>query len=159
MRYTDYVNSGKLQTDICLDEFLKLFMNHKSTKGEEITELRKVFKIIGKSEEDPSSIPKIDRDDLINFLKSRGEVFKDKDFRNHVTPLFQQNLSIDNSNSGDEACEHYGIEESSVSYEWFTNDILKLKEDINMISGTENPASTHQRVKIVVDEVEPSIKA
>ena len=63
------------------------------------------------------------------------------------------------NNSGDEACEHYGIEESSVSYEWFTNDILKLKEDINMISGTENPASTHQRVKIVVDEVEPSIKA
>ena len=148
MRYTDYVNSGKLQTDICLDEFLKLFMNHKSTKGEEITELRKVFKIIGKSEEDPSSIPKID-----------GEAFKDKDFKNHVTPLFQQNLSIDNSNSGDEACEHYGIDESSVSYEWFTEDILKLKEDINMILGTENPSSTYQSVKIVVDEVEPSIKA
>ena len=69
-----YVNSGKLQTDICLDEFLKLFMNHKSTKGEEITELRKVFKIIGKSEEDPSSIPKIDRDDLIIFLKVLTEM-------------------------------------------------------------------------------------
>ena len=79
-------------------------MNHKSTKGEEITELRKVFKIIGKSEEDPSSIPKIDREELINFLKSRGEAFKDKDFKNHVTPLFQQNLSIDNSNSADAAC-------------------------------------------------------
>lgn len=159
MRYTDYVNSGKLQTDICLDEFLKLFMNHKSTKGEEITELRKVFKIIGKTSEaeDPSSIPTIDREDFISFLKSKGEAFKEKDFKNHVMPLFQQNLSIDKTDTG-EACENYGIEESSVSYESFTKDILKIKEDIN-IFGTEIPYSSHQNVTIVVDEVEPSIKA
>ena len=157
MRYTDYVNSGKLQTEICLDEFLKLFMNHKSTKGEEITELRKVFKIIGKPSEDPSSIPTIDREDFISFLKSKGEAFKEKDFKNHVMPLFQKNLSIDKTDTG-EACENYGIEESSVSYESFTQDILKIKEDIN-IFGTEIPHSSHQNVTIVVDEVEPSIKA
>ena len=134
-------------------------MNHKSTKGEEITELRKVFKIVGKMGEDPSSIPKIEREEFINFLKSRGEAFKDKDFKNHVMPLFQQNVSIDNYGPGEEACENYGIEESSVTYEWFTQDILKLKEDINMISrAAEHPYSS-QNVKIVVDEVEPSIKA
>ena len=80
MRYTDYVNSGKLQTDICLDELLKLFMNHKSTKLEDITELKKVFKVVGKTGEDPSSIPNIDQENFINFLKLRGEAFKDKDF-------------------------------------------------------------------------------
>ena len=159
MRYTDYVNSGKLQSDICLDEFVKLFMNHKSTKGEEITELRKVFKIVGKTCEDPSSIPQIDREEFINFLKSRGEAFKDKDFKNHVMPLFQQNVSIDKTDHGEEAPDNYGIEESSVSYEWFSQDILKLKEDININSGTEIPYSSHQNVKIVVDDVEPSIKA
>ena len=159
MRYTDYVNSGKLQTDICLDEFLKLFMNHKSTKLEDITELKKVFKVVGKTGEDPSSIPNIDQENFINFLKLRGEAFKDKDFNKYVKPLFQQNLSIDKKNIGDEPNDNFGIEESTISYEWFIKDILKLKEDMNPILETNTPSSSRQTVKIVVDEVEPSIKA
>ena len=74
-------------------------------------------------------------------------------------PLFQQNVSIDKTDLGEEAPDNYGIEESSVSYEWFTQDILKLKEDISITAGTEIPFSSHQNVKIVVDDVEPSIKA
>ena len=121
--------------------------------------MKKVFKVVGKTGEDPSSIPNIDQENFINFLKIRGEAFKDKDFNNYVKPLFQQNLSIDKKNIGDEHNDNYGIEESTISYEWFIKDILKLKEDMNPILETDTPSSSRQTVKIVVDEVEPSIKA
>ena len=72
-----------------LEDFLPLFCNHKPARGDDIADLKKVFKIIGKdSNEDPNTIPDINREDLIEFLKSGGDVFKEKDFNQFLTPLF-----------------------------------------------------------------------
>ena len=62
-------------------------------RGEDISELMKVFKIIEKEKEKQDQTPTISRNDFINFLKTRGEIFKEKDFVNCVKPLFNQNES------------------------------------------------------------------
>ena len=158
MKYVDYVNTGKLRTDIGLEEFLKLFINHKPSKGEEITELRKVFKIKGKSHEDPSSIPPISREAFINFLKTRGEAFKEKDFNSYIKPLFEEKTSAEGAELAvEDNKDNYNIE-VDISYEWFIKEILKIKD--NFIPLTEaDKNSDYKNIQIVLDDQEPVIKA
>ena len=159
MKYVDYVNTGKLRTDIGLEEFLKLFINHKPSKGEEITELRKVFKIVGQSHEDPGNIPPISREAFINFLKTRGEAFKEKDFNSYIKPLFEEKTSSESTVSADgENKDNYNIEETDISYEWFIKEILKIKD--NFIPSNEaDKNSDYKNIQIVLDDQEPVIKA
>ena len=49
-----------------------LFINHKPVRGEDISELKKVFKIIGKEKEKEDEELTVSRSELINFLRSRG---------------------------------------------------------------------------------------
>ena len=88
-RYSNYVHTGQLETHIALPDFLKLFLNHRPVKGEDTAQLEKVFKVISKERmQDQHEVPDVNRNQLINFLKNNGEFFKDKDFHQHVKPLF-----------------------------------------------------------------------
>ena len=136
MRYTDYVNSGKLKTEISFDEFLKLFINHKQVVGEELSELKKVFKIIGKDNGDQMTIPEIEYEEFMNFLKTRGEMFKEKDFNFYFKTLTGNQEDVDDKSK-------------TISHGWLMQEILKIKEDIDNTSNIE----------IVVDSQEPIIKA
>ena len=144
MKYSDYVKTGKLRVDVGLEECLKLFLNHKPVKGEDISELKKVFKIIGKQtekEEDPHTIS---RTQFINFLRARGEIFKEKDFINSVRPLFDQKGSQEKSVDDD---EYYNIAEEEISYYQFTTDVLKIPDSVKV---------DKQNLQIVLEE--PVIK-
>ena len=136
MRYTDYVNSGKLKTEISFDEFLKLFINHKQVVGEELSELKKVFKIIGKDNGDQLTIPEIEYEEFMDFLKTRGEMFKEKDFNFYCKTLAGNQEDVDDKSK-------------TISHGWLMQEILKIKEDIDNTSNIE----------IVVDSQEPIIKA
>ena len=136
MRYTDYVNSGKLKTEISFDEFLKLFINHKQVVGEELSELKKVFKIIGKDNGDQMTIPEIEYEEFMDFLKTRGEMFKEKDFNFYFKTLTGNQEDVDDKSK-------------TISHGWLMQEILKIKEDIDNTSNIE----------IVVDSQEPIIKA
>ena len=129
VKYSDYVNTGKLRVDLGLEECLKLFINHKPVRGEDISELKKVFKIIGKPKEKEEDQLAVGRTELINFLKTRGEIFKEKDFINCVRPLFGKNGSQDKNIDDD---EFYNITEEELSYDKFTNEVLKIPETIKV---------------------------
>ena len=129
VKYSDYVNTGKLRVDLGLEECLKLFINHKPVRGEDISELKKVFKIIGKPKEKEEDQLAVGRTELINFLKTRGEIFKEKDFINCVRPLFGKNGSQERNIEDD---EFYAMTEEEISYHTFTNDILKIPETIKV---------------------------
>ena len=151
VKYSDYVNTGKLRTDLGLEECLKLFINHKPSKGEDISELKKVFKIIGKETEKQEETPSINRNDFINFLKTRGEVFKEKDFLNYVKPLFDKKGSQEET-AGAENEEDFSIYEN-ISYSTLI-DVLKIPESIKTDSRISK-----QNLQIVLDDQEPEIKA
>lgn len=129
VKYSDYVNTGKLRVDVGLEECLKLFINHKPVRGEDISELKKVFKIIGKEKENEDDQLAVGRTDLINFLKTRGEIFKEKDFISCVRPLFGKNGSQEKNIEDD---EFHNITEEDLSYYKFTNDVLKIPETIKV---------------------------
>ena len=153
VKYSDYVNTGKLRVDVGLEECLKLFINHKPVKGEDISELQKVFKVIGKGKDIQDQTPTINRNDFINFLRTRGEIFKEKDFVNCVKPLFDRKVSEDKTGEA-EAEEFYNISEEEISYNTFTNDVLKIPESLKADSRVSK-----QNLQIVLDEQEPTIKA
>ena len=129
MKYSDYVNTGKLRVDLGLEECLKLFINHKPVRGEDISELKKVFKIIGKQKEKEEDQLVVGRSELINFLKTRGEIFKEKDFLNCVRSLFGKSVSQEKNTEED---EYYNITEEEISYHNFTNDVLKIPDTIKV---------------------------
>ena len=118
-------------------------------KGEDISELKKVFKIIGKETENQDEIPSINKNDFINFLKTRGEMFKEKDFINFVKPLFDKNGSQEEAGEAD---EDFNISEN-ISYNTLIN-VLKIPESLKTDSRISK-----QNLQIVLDDQEPEIKA
>ena len=119
----DYVNTGKLKSQISLEEFSNIFLNHKPPHSDDTEELKKVFKIINleasKDKDENKDSDQVSRDDLVCFLKSKGEIFKEKDFVNYISPLFRINDSDEKNNE-----EHYNFEET-VTYEKLV-EVLKL---------------------------------
>ena len=139
VRYTDYVNSGKLKAEISFDEFLKLFINHKQVVGEELSELKKVFKIIGKYNGDQMNIPEIEYEEFMDFLKTRGEMFKEKDFNFYFKTLTGNQEDVDDKSK-------------TISHGWLMQEILKIKEDIDNTSNIEIVVDSQERVlPIIID--------
>lgn len=126
IKYKDYMNAGQLLNEITLEEFIQLFVNHKPVTKEDLGELKKVFKILGdeKAKEDPNATPDVTREEFLNFLKTRGEHFKEKDLITFVKPLFEQNSSDTEDQEGE---ENYHIRET-ISIDWFIEDVLKGKQ-------------------------------
>ena len=66
---------------------------------------------------------------MINFLRTRGEIFKEKDFISCVRPLFGKTGS-DEKTGEDE--EFYNINEEEISYTKFTTEVLKIPDTIKV---------------------------
>ena len=162
IKYSNYVNTGQLETDIVLEDFLQLFLNHKPVKGEDISELEKVFKIIGKNNnEDQNTVPNINRHNLIDFLKSRGDTFKEKDFNQYVKPLFTSNYSnTPREDVQEEHNEFYHIPEE-ISYKDFVRGALKISENFSFKSELTRGVSLNNdtNLQIVLDDNDLPIKA
>merc|ERR1712098_422173 len=125
IKYKDYMNAGQLLNEITLEEFIQLYINHRPIIKEDFVELKKVFKIFGdeKAKEDPNTTPDVTRKEFINFLKTRGENFKEKDLLSYVKPLFEQTSSDVEDHEWE---ENYRIRET-ISIDWFIEDVLKGK--------------------------------
>ena len=163
IKYSNYVNTGQLETEIVLEDFFKLFLNHKPARGEDISELEKVFKIIGKdSNEDHNSVPNINRSNLIDFLKTRGDGFKEKDFNQYVKPLFTSNYSNTSGevDTEEDHNEFFHIPEE-LSYKDFVRGALKISETFSFKSELTRGVSltNDSNVQIVLDDHDLPIKA
>ena len=116
MKYIDYVDSGKIKSEIGLEDFAKLFLNHRPIIAEQLSELSKVFKIAGQHSDDPGVVPDIRREDFLAFLKTRGETFKERDFVTFFKPLLGGQVE-----QAEDDMETFNLQ-STISYEWFTKE-------------------------------------
>ncbi|XP_062873714.1 cilia- and flagella-associated protein 251 [Trichomycterus rosablanca] len=71
VKFSRYAETGKYTTDVDLDEFIKLYVNHRPVFGITRKELYNVFQVLGTPDENGKLV--IPREELPELLQSRGE--------------------------------------------------------------------------------------
>ncbi|KAM4745830.1 cilia- and flagella-associated protein 251 [Anableps anableps] len=128
VQFGKYAETGKYVTEIDLEEFIKLYINHRPAFGISSDELVQGFHLLGKK--DSSGEPVILKDDLIKFLQARGEHMTEE----MVTECFATLLGVNEEKDEETPFEQSKSEKyllgsvipDEISVETFTHHILGL---------------------------------
>ncbi|NXD69860.1 CF251 protein, partial [Eolophus roseicapillus] len=71
VKFSKYVDTGEQVTKINLEDFIKLYVNHRPAFGLSMNKIRRAFQVLGYDNENGDKV--IDRGDLLWLLQCRGE--------------------------------------------------------------------------------------
>ncbi|XP_014894490.1 WD repeat-containing protein 66 isoform X1 [Poecilia latipinna] len=122
IKFSRYAETGKYVTDIDLEDFIKLYINHRPAFGISSEELLQAFNVLGKK--NLLGNPIIQKSEMITFLQARGEHMTEEEVADCLTTL----LGV-NEKEGEEAAEECSLGSvipERISVELFTHQILGL---------------------------------
>ncbi|XP_028434267.1 cilia- and flagella-associated protein 251 [Perca flavescens] len=147
VKFSKYAETGKYVTDIDLEEFIKLYVNHRPAFGISSNELVQAFHILGDC--DNTGQPFLKRHELLELLQTRGEHMTEEEVAECFTTLLGLNEEDEDKAGGRGAdCSGHDIDksdsgDSEYSLECAIPDEISIKTFTGHILGF--PSSEEQR--------------
>ncbi|NWU75357.1 CF251 protein, partial [Onychorhynchus coronatus] len=85
VKFSKYVDAGEQVTEINLEDFIKLYINHRPALGLSMKSLQRAFQVLGYDNEKGDKV--IDRGDLLSLLQCRGEQMTEDELAQCLTTL------------------------------------------------------------------------
>ncbi|XP_053328771.1 cilia- and flagella-associated protein 251 [Spea bombifrons] len=89
VKFSEYVDTGKQVTHINLEDFIKLYINHRPAFGLCMDEIQNAFRVLGLANEKGEE--SINRADLLQLLQTRGEHLTEDELAEYLTTLLGLN--------------------------------------------------------------------
>ncbi|XP_050002562.1 cilia- and flagella-associated protein 251 isoform X1 [Alexandromys fortis] len=89
IKFSEYVDTGKLIDKINLPDFLKVYLNHRPPYGNTMAGIRESFKILGFTNSQGENV--IRREDFLNLLLTKGEHMTEEEMYDCFATLFGLN--------------------------------------------------------------------
>ncbi|XP_072243955.1 cilia- and flagella-associated protein 251 [Leuresthes tenuis] len=136
VKFSKYADTGKYVTDIDLDEFIRLYVNHRPAFGISSNELVQAFHVLGRSNSAGQHV--LLRYELLELLQVRGEHMTEEE----VAECFATLLDLSDEEEEEEEEEgcvctgedsEYSLEDAipeEISMETFTGHILGLPSSL-----------------------------
>ncbi|NWS96549.1 CF251 protein, partial [Mionectes macconnelli] len=88
VKFSKYVDTGEQVTEINLEDFIKLYINHRPALGLSMKSLQRAFQVLGYDNEKGDKV--IDRGDLLSLLQCRGEQMTEDELAQCLTTLLDR---------------------------------------------------------------------
>ncbi|XP_018608319.1 cilia- and flagella-associated protein 251 [Scleropages formosus] len=140
VKFSRYAETGKYVTDIDLEDFIKLFVNHRPAFGISRKEIQHIFEVLGDPNENGEQ--SVNREELLELLQTIGENMTEEELTECFTTLLGRNP--EGGRSELESTEHtapVALLESefptNITMDILTVDILGFPETITEASFSE----------------------
>ncbi|KFQ43220.1 WD repeat-containing protein 66, partial [Nestor notabilis] len=126
VKFSNYVDTEEQVTKINLEDFIKLYVNHRPAFGLSMNKIQRAFQVLGYDNENGDKV--IDRGDLLWLLQCRGEHMTEDELALCLTTLLGRRPGgegSDSDTSGEAALTEEEIP-AEITAEIFAGDILGL---------------------------------
>ncbi|XP_045891986.1 cilia- and flagella-associated protein 251 isoform X2 [Micropterus dolomieu] len=143
VKFSKYAETGKYVTDIDLEEFIKLYINHRPAFGISSDELALAFDVLGHRDSTGQIV--LQRHKLLELLQARGEHMTEEEVAECFTTLLGLTEEEEEEERGGKPSEHDICEDSEYSLECVIPDEISMETFTGHILGFPSSAELSGR--------------